>query len=223
MTSRTSFGPLRHPAFSWYLASRTVNLLGLTAASVAMAFAVLDLGGSATTLGQVLAARTVPMVVVVLLLGGVLADRFDRSLVLQASNLTSALAQGATAVLLITGRADLWMILLLQAVARPGRAASPARRRAARGLAGPHRHRRAQPGHPARRHGRVGVGRPRRCRHLVARGPAPPPGAPALPRPPPSRPSAAPRRPRRSPGCVRAGGSSGEPRGSGWSSRGSVC
>ena len=116
MSATVTRGPLRHPAFAWYLASRTVTFLGLTAASVAMAFAVLDLGGSATTLGQVLAARTVPMVVV-LLFGGVLADRFPRSLVLQLSNLTSAAAQGATAVLLLTGHADLWVLLVLQALA----------------------------------------------------------------------------------------------------------
>jgi MFS family permease len=114
VSGATSLGPLRHRAFAWYLASRTVNLLGLTAASVAMAFAVLDLGGSATALGQVLAARTVPMIVV-LLFGGVLADRLPRSLVLQASNLSSALAQGATAVLLLTGHAQLWVVMLLQA------------------------------------------------------------------------------------------------------------
>jgi len=104
MSGGPSPGPLRNPAFAWYLASRTVNMLGFTAASVAMAFAVLDLGGSATALGQVLAARTVPMVLV-LLFGGVLADRLPRSLVLQASNLVNAGAQGATAVLLITGTA----------------------------------------------------------------------------------------------------------------------
>ncbi|HEX6918512.1 MAG TPA: MFS transporter, partial [Phycicoccus sp.] len=94
MSWRTSLAPLRSRSFAWYLGSRTVNLLGLTAASVAMAFAVLDLGGSATALGQVLAARTVPMAAV-LLFGGVLADRWPRSLVLQVSNLSSALTQGA--------------------------------------------------------------------------------------------------------------------------------
>ena len=116
MSGGESIGALRNPAFAWYLASRTVNMLGLTAATVAMAFAVLDLGGSATALGQVLAARTVPMVLV-LLFGGVLADRLPRSLVLQASNVTSALAQGATAVLLLTGTAELWVVLVLQMVA----------------------------------------------------------------------------------------------------------
>lgn len=115
MSWRASLAPLRSRSFAWYLGSRTVNLLGLTAASVAMAFAVLDLGGSATALGQVLAARTVPMAAV-LLFGGVLADRWPRSLVLQVSNLSSALTQGATAVLLLTGHAELWMLLALQAL-----------------------------------------------------------------------------------------------------------
>ena len=115
MSWRASLAPLRSRSFAWYLGSRTVNLLGLTAASVAMAFAVLDLGGSATVLGQVLAARTVPMAAV-LLFGGVLADRWPRSLVLQVSNLSSALTQGATAVLLLTGHAELWMLLALQSL-----------------------------------------------------------------------------------------------------------
>ncbi len=115
MSWSESLAPLRHPAFAWYFASRTVNLLGLTAASVAMAFAVLDVGGSATELGQVLAARTASMAVL-LLFGGVLADRLPRSLVLQLSNLSSAVLQGATAVLLITGHAQLWALVALQAL-----------------------------------------------------------------------------------------------------------
>ncbi len=106
---------LRHRAFAWYLASRTVNLLGTTAATVATAFAVLDLGGSTSGLGQVLAARTLPMVAL-LLFGGVLADRLPRSAVLQASTVSSALLQGATAVLLLSGSARLWQLVVLQAL-----------------------------------------------------------------------------------------------------------
>ncbi|QKE83838.1 MFS transporter [Arthrobacter sp. NEB 688] len=115
MSLLPSAGPLRHPAFAWYLASRGVNLLGTTAATVALAFAVLDLGGSTTALGQVLAARTLPMVAL-LLFGGVLADRLPRSLVLQASNLSSGLLQAATAALLLTGHAPLWAVVVLQAL-----------------------------------------------------------------------------------------------------------
>ena len=83
-------------------------------ASVALAFAVLDITDSATALGQVLAAHTIPMVLF-LLWGGVIADRFPRALVLQVSNVASGLTQGAIALLVITGAAELWMVIVLSA------------------------------------------------------------------------------------------------------------
>ena len=105
--------PLRSAGFAWYFASRFSNTLGSMMASIALAFAVLDLTGSASALGQVLAARTIPMVLF-LLFGGVIADRFPRSVVLQLSNLLSAATQGAVAYLVITGSAELWMIIALE-------------------------------------------------------------------------------------------------------------
>ncbi|WP_148572201.1 MFS transporter [Nocardioides caldifontis] len=114
MTWAEALAPLRAAAFRWYFASRVANTLGTTMATVALTFAVLDLTGSASAVGQVLAARTVPMVLL-LLYGGVLADRLPRSLVLQLSNSLSALTQGTVAFLVLTGSAELWMILLLEA------------------------------------------------------------------------------------------------------------
>jgi MFS family permease len=113
MTWRESFAPLRQRSFAWYYASRFTNTLGSMMAGIALTFAVLDLTGSASALGQVLAARTIPMVVF-LLFGGVIADRFPRTLVLQLSNLFSALTQGMVAYLVITGQAELWMIVVLE-------------------------------------------------------------------------------------------------------------
>jgi len=115
MTWRDSFAPLRRPAFAWYFASRLSNTLGSMMAPIALAFAVLDLTDSASALGQVLAARTIPMVLF-LLFGGVIADRFPRALVLQLSNLSSAATQGMVAWLVITGNADLVTIIALEAV-----------------------------------------------------------------------------------------------------------
>lgn len=115
MTWAHSVAPLRERPFRFYFASRTVNLLGTTMASVALAFAVLEITSDPAALGQVLAAHTVPMVVL-LLWGGVLADRFPRDRVLQFSNLTSALSQGMIAALVITGTAQLWMLIVLSAV-----------------------------------------------------------------------------------------------------------
>ncbi len=113
MTWRESFAPLRERNFAWYYASRFSNTLGSMMASIALTFAVLDLTDSASALGQVLAARTVPMVLF-LLFGGVIADRFPRTLVLQLSNLLSAATQGMVAYLIITGQAELWMIIVLE-------------------------------------------------------------------------------------------------------------
>ena len=51
-----------------------------------------------------------------LLFGGVIADRFPRTLVLQLSNLSSAATQGMIAFLVITDTAELWMLITLSAV-----------------------------------------------------------------------------------------------------------
>jgi MFS family permease len=110
-----SFAPLRERNFAWYFAARFVNTAGSAMAGVAIAFAILDINDSASALGQVLAARTIPMVVF-LLWGGVIADRVSRALIMQVSNHLSALTQGAVAFLVLTGHAELWMIIILEAV-----------------------------------------------------------------------------------------------------------
>ncbi len=115
MTWAASFAPLRERNFAWYFASRFVNTLGSMMANVALAFAVLDVTGSASGLGSVLAAHTVPMVVL-LLWGGVISDRFPRAVVLQLSNIGSAISQGLIALLVLTGTAELWMLIVLAAV-----------------------------------------------------------------------------------------------------------
>jgi len=47
--------PLRHAPFRWLVTGTTINLLGSGIAPVALAFAVLDLGGGASELGLVVA------------------------------------------------------------------------------------------------------------------------------------------------------------------------
>ena len=112
VTWKDSAAPLRERNFRWYFASRFVNTLGNMMAGVAMAFAVLEITDSATALGQVLAAHTIPMVLF-LLWGGVIADRFSRALVLQVSNVLSGLTQAAFAVLVLTDVAEIWMLVVL--------------------------------------------------------------------------------------------------------------
>jgi MFS family permease len=107
--------PLRDSRFAWYFSGRAVSTIGSVMAPVALAFAVLDLTGSASALGVVVAARTLPQVLF-LLVGGAVADRFSRSVVMQVSHILSALTQGVVAVLLLTGTASLWMVIVLEAL-----------------------------------------------------------------------------------------------------------
>ncbi len=81
---------------------------------VALAFAVLDLTGKVTDLGIVLACQTVPLVVFVLV-GGVWADRLARDRLMLSSDIVRALAQGASAALLLTGNASVLELAVLQA------------------------------------------------------------------------------------------------------------
>lgn len=75
------------------LAGSTVSPFGDRLVPVALAFAVLDLTGSVTDLGLVLAAQTIPLVVFVSL-GGVWADRLPRQALMLSSDLVWAVSQG---------------------------------------------------------------------------------------------------------------------------------
>jgi MFS family permease len=115
LLSRLRAGPLGQRAFRFLFLGRTTSFIGNAFANVALAFAVLDLTGSKADLGYVLAARSVPQVIF-LLVGGIWADRLPRHLVMVTSNVASGASQGAIAVLLLTGRAQVWHLMALGAV-----------------------------------------------------------------------------------------------------------
>ncbi|GAB2618127.1 MFS transporter [Nocardioides ginkgobilobae] len=115
MTTSEALAPLRERNFRLYFSSRVVNLLGSLMAPVALAFAVLEISDSPTALGVVLAAHSIPMVAF-LLAGGVLADRFGRTLVIQSSNVVAGLTQLAIAALVVSGTAEIWHLVVLTAV-----------------------------------------------------------------------------------------------------------
>lgn len=115
MTWRDTLQPLSFPAFRFLLFGRLADNIANAVASLALVFAVLDLGGTPSQLGLVLACRTVPLILLILF-GGVIADRLPRHLVLIVGNTVSALTQALVAVLLLTGSADLWTIAAIEAV-----------------------------------------------------------------------------------------------------------
>ena len=112
---RLALEAFRNKPFRLLFAGELVSLLGTAVAPIALAFAVLDLTGSATDLGYVLAAGWLPQIVFILI-GGVLGDRLPRNLVMVGANALSAAAQGATAALLLAGVAAPWHLAALAAV-----------------------------------------------------------------------------------------------------------
>jgi len=108
-------GPLRSRNFRLLLTANVTSLAGSSVYYVAIPFAVLRIGGSPTDIGYVAAARLIPATVL-LLVGGALADRLPRHQVMVVANTVQALGQGATAGLLLTGHATVWLLAVLGAV-----------------------------------------------------------------------------------------------------------
>ena len=100
---------LKNRQFRNFWIGRVISSLGSTAAPVAIAFAALDAGGGPQWLGLILALNVAPQVLL-LLAGGVLGDRVSRDRVMVVCNLISGIVQGGIALLLLIGRAELWML-----------------------------------------------------------------------------------------------------------------
>jgi MFS family permease len=114
-TSPTPVKQLLKGRFGWFFVGRTVDLAGSSMTTVALALAVLQASGRATDLGIVLAANMIPTLVL-LLVGGTVADRVSRRTVLIVSNLTTAAVMTAMAVVLLTDRYDLLVLAGLSLV-----------------------------------------------------------------------------------------------------------
>jgi MFS family permease len=104
--------PLHHAPFRWLVSGTTINLLGSGIAPVALAFAVLDLGGGASELGLVVGLYALADVASVLF-GGVLGDRLPRTVMLQGSAAAAAVVQGVVALSLIGGWSSIPLLAAL--------------------------------------------------------------------------------------------------------------
>jgi predicted MFS family arabinose efflux permease len=105
---------LRERNFRLLFAARGISYVGTYLAPIAVAFAVLDLGGSATEVGLSFAAWTVAQVST-LAVGGVLGDRLPRRAVMIGSDTASCAVRTLMGMLLVTGHAQVWQLIVLQA------------------------------------------------------------------------------------------------------------
>jgi predicted MFS family arabinose efflux permease len=102
------------PNFRLLFAARTISFFGSNLVPIAIAFAVLDMTGSATDVGLAFASRTLAQIAT-LIVGGVVADRLPRRRVMIGSEVSSTLVQVALGLLLVTGSGSLWELIVLQA------------------------------------------------------------------------------------------------------------
>ncbi len=102
-----------------FYAGYATSLLGSAMSTVALTFAVLGSGGSPAELGFVFAADVVPQVLV-MIGGGVLADRVGRRVVMLTTDTSRLAVQATLAAALLAGRPPIWLFVLLAALLGTG-------------------------------------------------------------------------------------------------------
>lgn len=114
---RIPLGALHERQFRLFFTGQLVSLVGDAITPFCLAWAVLGLThNSPRDLGFVIAAKTAPLVVF-LLVGGVFADRLPRRAVMLTADVIRMGIQAATAALLLSHNATIWELVLLQAFA----------------------------------------------------------------------------------------------------------
>jgi MFS family permease len=107
--------PLRDRSFALLWTGMSVSLMGDGILLVALAWKVYELSNAPVALAAVGVAMTVPHVAL-LLVGGVVGDRFDRRRVMMASDAVRGLAVALLGALALSGHLRLWHVLGLIAV-----------------------------------------------------------------------------------------------------------
>lgn len=112
---------LRHRDFALFFAAISVSTLGTATVPVALTFALLVTGYSASIVGLVLASQSTATVLL-MLLGGAVADRWPRRPLMVAADLLRCISQTILAVLLLLGHPPLFSLLALAACGGVGNA-----------------------------------------------------------------------------------------------------
>jgi MFS family permease len=103
---------LRHRDFRLLWLGQATSGVGNEIVVVALALFIIDLTGSATDLGFVLAAYRLPLIAF-LLVGGVFADRLPRNRVVVATDLVRFTLHALLAALIVTGAVRIWHIAVI--------------------------------------------------------------------------------------------------------------
>ncbi len=120
MASSRWFAPLKERNFRFFFIGQTASQIGSGMAPVAIVFAVLA-HGTASDVGYVLTAQTVPLVVF-LLVGGVVGDRMSRRTLMLRADALRTMTECALGLWVLLGRPPLWGFMVLAALMGIGQA-----------------------------------------------------------------------------------------------------
>jgi MFS family permease len=107
-----TFSSLRVRNYRLYFVGQLISVTGVWMQVVALSWLVLELTGSGTSLGLVIGTRFLP----VLILGpwgGLLADRFDKRMVLRRTAAAAAFLSILLGVLAASGSVEVWMVYVI--------------------------------------------------------------------------------------------------------------
>ena len=113
--------PLANRDFALLFGGMTVSLVGDGIYTVAIAWQVYQLSNAPTALSIVGIAWSVPVVLFVLL-GGILSDRFDRRRIMLAADVVRGVAVAVMGALSVAGVLELWHVVVIVAVYAVGEA-----------------------------------------------------------------------------------------------------
>ena len=106
---------LRHPDFRNLFLGQSASVVGDRVVVVAVALFVTETTGSATDLGLVLAAQSLPFVAL-LLFGGVFGDRLPRQRIMIATDIVRAVLHATLAILIFAGTVPIWQLVVIEAL-----------------------------------------------------------------------------------------------------------
>jgi MFS family permease len=112
---------LRHRSFRLLFLGQSASAVGDQVVIVALALFITNRTRSATDLGVVLAAGSLPMMTL-LLFGGVWADRLPRHRIMIVCDLVRAALHTVLAVLILTDTVEVWQIVVIEAAFGAARA-----------------------------------------------------------------------------------------------------
>lgn len=111
---KSTFSSLAVRNFRLFAAGQGISLCGTWVQVVAMGWLVLQLTGSGTQLGMVVAAQFLPILLFGVW-GGVIADRFNKRHILYLTQTVAAILALTLGILVLSNQIETWMIYLVSA------------------------------------------------------------------------------------------------------------